>query len=45
MRTGLVATSRITHATPASFAAHVTFRDYENEIAVQEVERFESNPN
>ena len=27
--TGLVATSRITHATPASFAAHVSTRDME----------------
>ncbi|KAJ3193949.1 hypothetical protein HDU82_002622 [Entophlyctis luteolus] len=35
--TGLVATSRITHATPASFAAHVIDRDMENEIAVQEI--------
>ena len=28
-KTGLVATSRITHATPATFAAHVPFRDME----------------
>ncbi|QKG84416.1 alkaline phosphatase [Kroppenstedtia pulmonis] len=33
--TGLVSTTRITHATPASFAAHVDHRDQENEIAVQ----------
>lgn len=33
--TGIVATSRITHATPAAFAAHVTDRDCENEIARQ----------
>lgn len=33
--TGLVATSRITHATPASYAAHISDRDLENEIAVQ----------
>jgi alkaline phosphatase len=31
--TGLVATSRITHATPASFAAHVIDRNMENLIA------------
>ena len=35
MATGLVATSRITHATPASFAAHVEQRAQEPEIAVQ----------
>ncbi|WP_022834732.1 alkaline phosphatase [Salisaeta longa] len=35
MATGLVATSRITHATPAAFAAHVPDRDQENEIAAQ----------
>ncbi len=35
MRTGLVATSTITHATPASFAAHVESRRMENEIARQ----------
>lgn len=32
---GLVATSRITHATPAVFAAHVPDRNMENEIAAQ----------
>lgn len=37
MRTGLVATSRITHATPASFSAHVVDRDNENAIAVQQI--------
>lgn len=31
--TGLVATSRITHATPASFYAHVVDRDLESDIA------------
>ncbi|EFP83769.2 hypothetical protein PGT21_034638 [Puccinia graminis f. sp. tritici] len=31
--TGLVATSRITHATPASFYAHVIDRDMESQIA------------
>ena len=35
--TGLVATSRVTHATPASFAAHVPNRGMENEIAAQMV--------
>ena len=36
--TGLVATSAITHATPASFAAHVRSRTMEAKIAVQELE-------
>ena len=35
MKTGLVATSTVTHATPASFAAHVDYRKKENEIAQQ----------
>lgn len=35
MATGLVATSRITHATPAAFAAHVPQRGMELEIAAQ----------
>ncbi|KAJ3310583.1 hypothetical protein HDV04_004927 [Boothiomyces sp. JEL0838] len=35
--TGLVATSRITHATPASFAAHVVGREDEAAIALQEI--------
>ena len=37
MLTGLVATSRITHATPAAFAAHVSLRDEESEIAIHEI--------
>ncbi|NBC86633.1 MAG: alkaline phosphatase [Bacteroidetes bacterium] len=37
MATGLVATSRITHATPASFSAHVPNRWMENEIAAQQI--------
>lgn len=37
MATGLVATSRITHATPAAFAAHVLSRSMESEIAEQEL--------
>lgn len=36
--TGLVATSTITHATPAAWAAHVHHRDCETEIARQYVE-------
>jgi len=35
MPTGLVATYRITHATPAAFAAHVPERGMEHEIAAQ----------
>lgn len=35
MATGLVATSRVTHATPASFGAHVEARGEEGEIARQ----------
>jgi alkaline phosphatase len=35
--TGLVTTSRITHATPASYAAHTPDRDDENLIAVHEL--------
>ncbi|KAI7894269.1 alkaline-phosphatase-like protein [Mucor mucedo] len=37
MKTGLVVKSRITHATPASFSAHVNWRDWENTIAEQQV--------
>ncbi|NNF04691.1 MAG: alkaline phosphatase, partial [Rhodothermales bacterium] len=33
LATGLVTTTRITHATPAAFYAHTTDRDQENEIA------------
>lgn len=33
--TGLVTTTRLTHATPACFAAHAEHRNSENEIAVQ----------
>ena len=35
MATGLVATSSVTHATPASFAAHVDYRKKEWQIAEQ----------
>lgn len=38
-KTGLVATSSITHATPAAFAAHVNNRNCENEIARQYITR------
>ena len=34
-QTGLIATSSITHATPASFYAHVASRDWEEQIAAQ----------
>lgn len=37
MATGLVATSRITHATPAAFSAHVVERGMENAIAAQQL--------
>lgn len=37
LTTGLVVTSRITHATPASFSAHVVNRDMEADIAVQQI--------
>ncbi|OJJ51300.1 hypothetical protein ASPZODRAFT_87506 [Penicilliopsis zonata CBS 506.65] len=36
-RTGLVVTTRITDATPACFASHVTLRSYEDRIAEQEI--------
>ncbi len=35
--TGLVVTSRITHATPATFSAHVVSREMEADIAVQQM--------
>lgn len=37
MLTGLVVTSRITHATPGAFSAHVAWRDWENQIAEQQI--------
>jgi len=37
MATGLVVTSRLTHATPAVFSAHVPDRDQENKIAQQQL--------
>jgi len=36
--TGLVATSTVSHATPAAFGAHVSSRDCENEIARQYIQ-------
>ena len=36
--TGLVATSTVTHATPAAFGAHVSTRSCENEIARQYIQ-------
>ncbi|MEM4475711.1 MAG: alkaline phosphatase [Desulfurococcaceae archaeon] len=38
MSTGLVTTTRVTHATPAAFAAHVLHRDMESAIATQLIE-------
>lgn len=38
MMTGLVSDTRLTHATPASFAAHVPHRSFENKIAQQMIE-------
>ena len=38
-KTGLIATSSITHATPAAFGAHVGDRNCENEIARQYIVR------
>jgi alkaline phosphatase len=35
--TGLISTSRVTHATPASYSAHVEARSLENDIAEQQV--------
>lgn len=37
LATGLVATSRITHATPAAFSAHTPDRGQENRIAAQQI--------
>lgn len=39
MATGLVASSRITHATPASFSAHVPERWMESDIADQQIRK------
>jgi alkaline phosphatase len=37
--TGVISTTRLTHATPAAFYAHTVRRDEENEIAFQLIER------
>ncbi|PVV04571.1 hypothetical protein BB560_000928 [Smittium megazygosporum] len=37
MLTGMVVTSRITHATPGSFSSHVVFRDMEDLIAEYQI--------
>ncbi|KAJ2813746.1 vacuolar alkaline phosphatase, partial [Coemansia sp. 'formosensis'] len=44
MFTGLVATSRITHATPASFSAHVTNRGMEDLIAEYQIGNYSLGP-
>ncbi|ORZ27648.1 alkaline-phosphatase-like protein [Lobosporangium transversale] len=41
MLTGLVVTSRVTHATPAAFSAHVAHRDMEEIIATQQIGDYE----
>ena len=41
--TGLISDTRMTHATPAAFYAHIIHRDMENEIASQLVERGDLN--
>ena len=38
LKTALISDTRLTHATPASFAAHQAHRSMENEIAVQMLE-------
>ena len=43
MRTGIVTTTRVTHATPASFSTHVADRDDENEIALEQVYSLDLN--
>ncbi|KAJ1950454.1 vacuolar alkaline phosphatase [Linderina macrospora] len=44
MRTGLVATSRITHATPAAFSSHVMHRDMEDLIAEYQIGNYSLGP-
>ena len=41
--TGVISNTRLTHATPAAFYAHIIHRDMENEIASQLVERGDLN--
>ena len=42
-RTGIVTTTRVTHATPAAFSSHLADRDDENEIAREQVYSLELN--
>ncbi|WFD03044.1 alkaline phosphatase [Malassezia obtusa] len=37
LNTALVTTTRVTHATPASYSSHISDRDLENDIAVQQI--------
>eukprot|EP01080_Neovahlkampfia_damariscottae_P003785 gene3785-6946_t len=37
LKTGIVVTSRVTHATPAAFSSHVRHRDMEFDIASQQI--------
>lgn len=43
-RTGLVSTTRITHATPAAFSSHVYDRDAEDHIAAQQMGNYVLGP-
>ena len=43
-RTGLVSTTRITHATPAAFSSHVHDRDAEDDIAAQQLGNYILGP-
>ncbi|KAJ2125838.1 vacuolar alkaline phosphatase [Coemansia sp. RSA 1822] len=44
MATGLVVTSRITHATPGAFSAHTTHRDMEDLIAEYQIGNYSLGP-
>ncbi|KAJ1667798.1 vacuolar alkaline phosphatase [Coemansia sp. RSA 1813] len=44
MATGLVATSRITHATPAAFSSHATSRNMEDLIAEYQIGNYSLGP-
>ena len=44
LATGLVSTTPMAHATPATFAAHVTFRKMMNTIAAQYLDNYTGNP-
>jgi alkaline phosphatase len=43
-RTGLVTTTRITHATPAAFSSHVYDRDFEEDIAAMQLGEYVLGP-